>query len=279
MKPLNFQIFKLAPLIVLALGLNSCISVSDQQVKAGFTVSFVNNSQVAPVTIQIDNQTTGAEFYEWSFERGKPYDSKEKNPPPIFYPNEGTFKITLRAWNIDGVTEIKETIVQVSEPIVVDFSAAIVGSVFPPVEAKFTNLSKKGNQFLWTFEGGNPATSTDKEPSVFFEQGGEHKVSLKVGNGQISKQKDTVFVVMPNLLADFDFVPTNANMKAPLNVKIQNKTVGAGSYYWTTTGGDLSDNTAKEPTLDFRNAGTYTITLEALNDKKSRKVEKSITVQ
>jgi PKD repeat protein len=274
------QIFKLFIfVVVIGLGLNACINVSNEPLNVGFTANIIGGNTVPPASVQISNQTTGADFYEWSFPNGKPYSSKEKNPPAVLYENPGTYKITLTAWNIDDVKETKEVVIQVSEPIKVDFSGAIVGSIFPPVEAKFTNLSKGGNQFNWTFEGGNPATSTDQNPSVFFEQGGDHKVSLKVGNGLISKQKDSVFVVTPNLLADFDFVPDKANLTAPLTVKIKNKTVGASSYFWTVTGGDLMDNSTKEPTLYFKNAGTYTVTLEAFNDKKSRKIEKSITVQ
>lgn len=276
----NYQVLKpLLFIIGISTSLAGCIGVSDESLKVGFTATIVSTDATPPVNVRIDNQTTGADFYEWSFPNGKPSSSNEKNPPTIIYDNPGKHKITLTAWNIDAIKETKEVVVQVSEPIRVDFNGAIVGSIYPPVEAKFTNLSQGGTQFNWTFEGGSPAVSTEKDPSVFFEQGGDHKVSLKVSNGLAVKQKDFIFEVTPNLLADFDFIPNKTNMTAPLSVKIKNKTVGARNYYWITTGGDLSNNVAQEPTIDFRNAGTYTITLEAFNDKKSRKIEKTITVQ
>jgi PKD repeat protein len=276
---LHSKFFKLFLFFIVGIGLNACINVSGEQLRVGFMANIVGDNAVPPASVKIENQTTGADFYEWSFPNGKPNMSKEKTPPVVVYERAGTYKITLTAWNIDDVKESKEVIIQVSDPISVDFNGAIVGSIYPPVEAKFTNLSKGGNQYNWTFEGGSPTTSTDKNPSVLFEQGGEHKVSLKVGNGLISRQKDSVFVVTPNLLLAFDFVPDKANMKAPLSVKIKNTTVGASNYYWTVSGGDLSDKFAKEPTIDFQNAGTYTVTLNAINDKKSRTLEKTITVK
>ncbi len=276
---LHSKFFKLFLFFVVGISLNACINVSNEPLRVGFVANIVGGNAVPPASVKIENQTTGADFYEWSFPNGKPSGSAEKNPPAVVYERAGTYKITLTAWNIDDVKETKEALIQVSEPITVDFSGAIVGSIFPPVEAKFTNLSKGGNQYNWTFEGGSPTTSTDKDPSVLFEQGGEHKVSLKVGNGLIVRQKDSVIVVTPNLLLAFDFVPDKANMKAPLSVKIKNTTVGASNYFWTVSGGDLSDKFAKEPTIDFQNAGTYTVTLSAINEKKSRTLEKIIIVK
>ncbi len=275
----NSHSFKLFLFLIVGLSLNACINVSNEPLKVGFAANIIGGNAIPPASVKIENQTTGADFYEWSFPDGKPFYSNERNPPVVVYDRPGTYKMTLTAWNIDDAKETKEVIIQVSEPITVDFSGAIIGSVFPPVEAQFTNLSKGGNQYSWTFEGGSPITSTDKNPLVQFNQGGDHKVSLKVSNGLISKQKDSVFVVTPNLLLAFDFLPNKTSMKAPLSVQIKNMTVGASNYYWTVSGGDLSDKFAKEPTIDFQNAGTYTVTLNAINDKKSRALEKTITVQ
>ncbi len=276
----NYQVLKpLLFIIGISTSLAGCIGVSDEPLKVGFAATIVSTDATPPVNVRIDNQTTGADFYEWSFPNGKPSSSNEKNPPTIVYDNPGKYKITLTAWNIDAIKETKAVDIQVSEPIRVDFTGAIVGSIYPPVQAKFTNLSQGGTQFNWTFEGGSPAVSTDKDPSVFFEQGGDHKVSLKVSNGLAVKQKDFIFEVTPNLLADFDFIPNSTTTTAPVSIKIKNKTVGASNYYWTVSGGSLSDRFAKEPTIDFQNAGSYTVVLDAINDKKSRKAEKIITVQ
>ncbi|WP_158552459.1 PKD domain-containing protein [Spirosoma telluris] len=59
---------------------------------------------------------------------------------------------------------------------------------------------------------------------------------------------------------------------------ISNSTTSGTSFTWTT-GGTLSSSTAKEPTITFSKAGTYTINLTASNGKKTKSVEKSITVK
>ena len=47
----------------------------------------------------------------------------------------------------------------------------------------FTNLSTAEDSYLWTFEGGTPATSTDENPSVVYSTPGEYDVTLEVSLG------------------------------------------------------------------------------------------------
>jgi PKD repeat protein len=51
-------------------------------------------------------------------------------------------------------------------------------------DANFVDLTMGyPTQFMWTFEGGTPSTSTDKNPIVKYDQVGKYKVSLTVSNG------------------------------------------------------------------------------------------------
>jgi PKD repeat protein len=47
----------------------------------------------------------------------------------------------------------------------------------------FTNLSAAEESYLWTFEGGTPATSTDENPSVLYDTPGVYDVTLEVTLG------------------------------------------------------------------------------------------------
>jgi len=49
----------------------------------------------------------------------------------------------------------------------------------------FTDESSWASSWLWTFEGGSPATSTDQNPSVTYDVAGIYDVTLEVSNGQI----------------------------------------------------------------------------------------------
>ncbi|BDD12253.1 hypothetical protein FUAX_46850 (plasmid) [Fulvitalea axinellae] len=72
---------------------------------------------------------------------------------------------------------------------VADFKATNT-FVVSDVAVKFMNLSKNGvDESKWTFEGGNPATSTEWNPEVKFSGAGVFKVSLTVKN---SKGENTI---------------------------------------------------------------------------------------
>jgi len=47
----------------------------------------------------------------------------------------------------------------------------------------FTNLSTGEDAYDWTFEGGTPTTSSDENPSVFYDTPGSYDVTLEVSNG------------------------------------------------------------------------------------------------
>jgi len=47
---------------------------------------------------------------------------------------------------------------------------------------QFTNSSKGATSYIWTFEGGNPESSTEENPVVRFAHKGKYKVSLKAFN-------------------------------------------------------------------------------------------------
>lgn len=231
-----------------------------------------------PVSISVANRTSGAEVYHWTFEGGIPATSEAKNPPLIVYQQAGTYKITLQASNSDGRVDTKTQTIQIDASLTADFGMTTIDNAYPPLTLVLANKSVGGTTFAWTFDGGKPATSTDKDPKVIFEQPGTHTISLKVSNGRVTRQKDTTITVAPDLVPDFTYVPDNAELEAPLVVAVTNATTSATSYTWAS-GGTLSSPGAKEPTITFAKAGTYTISLTASNGKKTKTVDKTITVK
>ncbi|QHT65536.1 PKD domain-containing protein [Rhodocytophaga rosea] len=91
----------------------------------------------------------------------------------------------------------------------------------------FVDLSSNfPTQWLWTFEGGEPATSTTRNPSVVYNTPGKYRVSLKVTNnlGDSTRVRDAYIEVSSagicSDLSNFNGTPTL--LKAP----IQNITKG-----------------------------------------------------
>jgi hypothetical protein len=68
------------------------------------------------------------------------------------------------------------------------------------VQFRDKSIGVKPSSWLWEFEGGTPATSTERNPTVTYKKPGIYKVSLTIANSQISStETKTQFVeVTPN---------------------------------------------------------------------------------
>jgi len=87
----------------------------------------------------------------------------------------------------------------INTPPVADFSSPDT-IICPGVCANFTNLTiNLGQQWMWYFPGGTPATSTDLNPTVCYPNLGSYDVSLVVSNvnGTDSLFKGNYIVVQP----------------------------------------------------------------------------------
>lgn len=63
-----------------------------------------------------------------------------------------------------------------------DFTANITSGC-SPLTVQFNTTQAPGTSVSWVFEGGNPATSTDLNPTVVFANAGSFDVKLTAGNG------------------------------------------------------------------------------------------------
>lgn len=98
-------------------------------------------------------------------------------------------------------------------------------TVFVGTSVQFTNQTVYGNIYQWTFEGGEPATSTEKDPQVTYAELGEYQVSLKITNeyGENTNIQEAYIKVTDDAgWANFQFP----------NIHFTNKTInGNGSLY------------------------------------------------
>ena len=67
----------------------------------------------------------------------------------------------------------------------------------------YSMANHEGLSWNWTFEGGSPATSDKRNPSVFFESDGAHEVTMSITDAQGNIYKDTLSVQVQY------FKPTN----------------------------------------------------------------------
>lgn len=140
-------------------------------IKENGEVSFTDESTNSPTT------------REWIFEGGDPSSSTEKSPI-VIYNTPGEYQVTLTVTGEDNSdkatgTVTVEELVQVIPNFESDTTKVNVGE-----SIEFEDKSEGDpNSWDWVFEGGDPATSTEQNPTVTYAEEGSYEVSLTVSNG------------------------------------------------------------------------------------------------
>ena len=242
-------------------------------------------------TITFTNLSQNAGAYLWTFNGGNPITSSDENPS-VTYAEAGTYTVTLRAAAstvellTNAVTETKENYIIVTAPsgsdIDVDFEADQT-TVQVGTTVHFTShCSSNASAFSWTFDGGDPATSTNANPSVTYNTPGVYDVSLRAGSsnimiyvngvtetkrGYITVTEGPVEPPQPDeVVADF-VVP--ASLPAGQPVTMQNRSQNATSYFWSFEGATPATSTEENPTITYSRAGNFAITLFVTNGTNS----------
>lgn len=258
----------------------SCYKEEEIPVVIDFDYAITGGSYTVPVELTIANRTTGADFYTWTFDGAAPASSHEKQPGAVVYDRAGTYTIRLEAWN-DTRREVREITVLLDSAVTVAFATTIEVNDFAPATVVVHNTTRGASTYTWTFEGGEPATSTAADPgAVYFSSPGDHRIGLVVTNGRETFESSQVVNLKPRLAASFSIIPAfeDEDYEAPLTATLDNATVSALRYQWTSTGGTITDATAQQTDIHFDAPGDYTVTLHAENDKDAQDVVQTIHV-
>nr|WP_299172741.1 PKD domain-containing protein [uncultured Allomuricauda sp.] len=166
-------------------------------------------------------------------------------------------------------------------PVQADFSIAVENEDYSvPVRINITDLSQDADTYQWTFEGGSPPSSTDRNPgTIQYSNAGNYTIKLDVANRDGSTATKTFDVSLDSQIT-MDFEPMILeNNFPPVTVNLVNNTAGANSYSWTFEGGAPSTSQLFQPQdILFDEPGEYMIVLEASNGRESYQLEKVITV-
>jgi PKD repeat protein len=211
--------------------------------------------QLNGVDIVFTNNSTDADSYSWDF--GDNNSSTAENPSHT-YDALGTYTITLSSTNECGTTTTTDSVTISMDMPIASFSAENnIGC--SPLEVTFLNSSTNALTYEWTFEGGTPATSTEENPSVIFEEAGVYSVTLLVtnlaGSGALT-QMDLV-VVTPTPSSGFTYVVNGAT------VDFTNEAQDATEYLWLFGDGETSDQ--EHPTHTYTSGTSYPVSLIAIN--------------
>lgn len=265
--------------IISVLSLFGCAKEEAIPVIVDFDVEVFNDDFSIPVQVVFINKTEGGEDYEWTFEGGIPSRSVNRNPGVIQYGQKGAYTIELTATNEDGSRDTKTLEIQIDDPVIVDFEVTNLVDNFSPASYRFQNNSSGADTFLWTFEGGIPATSTEQNPGeIVFTESGDHTITLRVSNGRETYEQQKTITVAPFLVSDFDFEIAfdDDDFQIPARVHFKNRSVSATSYEWRYEGASSFMSTEENPEVIFVQEGVQTIRLTVSNGKETKTISKQI---
>jgi PKD repeat protein len=226
-------------------------------VEPGATAAFT--ASVSGTVVTFTNNSSNATSYLWDFGDG---NTSTETDPVHDYGQNGAFEVVLTAYGDCDTVTVTQTV----EPELI-LQAPEAGlsadntSGCAPFTVQFTDESTNSpSQWSWTFEGGDPATSTGQNPVVEYLSPGVFDVTLiatnTVGSDTISY---TAFITVdagPSAAFDFSVNGTTASFT--------NNSSNALSYFWDF--GDGSTSTTAAPSHDFATDGEYTVMLIATND-------------
>ncbi|MBR9923001.1 MAG: PKD domain-containing protein [Bacteroidetes bacterium] len=221
------------------------------------------------LSVDVTNNTTGATEYLWDF--GDGMGTSTNFEPGYTYTEDGTYTITLDATNDCGTVSMTETVTVVTAPQA-GFAANVTEGCVP-MTVQFTNQSTANAEtFEWSFPGGMPASSTDENPIVVYNNAGMFDVSLTVTN---AAGESTVQEVSYISVGDVPVVGFNNNINGA-DVDFENTSNGATSYVWEFGDGESSEEV--NPSYTYDEDGIYMVTLTATNDCGSVTTQQTIVI-
>ena len=184
--------------------------------------------------------------WSWTFQDGSPATSTAENPT-VQFTSAGTKDVTLTVTDDDGATAsiTKQVTVVANQAPTADFTW-LPASPETNQNVTFTDNSSDTDgtvvAWSWTFQDGNPATSTAQNPTVQFTSSGIKDVTLTVtdddgATGSVTYQitvQDPADTTPPEL----DVTHVKIKGTATDNVQVDDVTAtsGAGDVLGTTSG-------------------------------------------
>ncbi|WP_261788812.1 PKD domain-containing protein [Methanosarcina siciliae] len=138
-----------------------------------------------------------------------------------------------------------------------------------PLTVNFTDESTKDpTSWLWDFGDGDDTNATMQNPVHTYNTAGTYTVTLTAtniaGNGTASKTGYITVLEAVIPVANFSAEPTSGDV--PLTVNFTDESANnPTSWLWDFGDGDDTNATVQNPVHTYNAAGTYTVTLTAMN--------------
>jgi len=211
----------------------------------------------------------GATTYQWSFGDG---GGSQAANPAYRYAVPGVYEVSLIVSSDCGADTVRQNILA-GQPPVAGFRLDRANGCIPHT-VQFTNESTGSFEtYQWSFPGGTPATSTEADPVVTYDQAGDYDVELTI-TGALGESRVSQFqVIQVRNYPDADFLIESIEEST---VTFRNLSRGADSYQWDF--GDGATGTEAQPVHTYDSSGIYEVTLNALNGSCASAVNQTIAI-
>ena len=222
------------------------------------------------LSVDFTDTSTDADSYSWDFGNGT---TSTLPDPSVTYADPGDYLVTLTVTNSCGENTFSQQVSVVSAgqlPIPSFTANERVGCT--PFTVTFSDESlNEPTSWNWTFEGGTPATSTEQNPVVVYNEAGEYNVQLQAGNN-----------IGNNILVSNDYITVGEAPEAEFtyaqdayDYSFESQTPG-DSYLWDF--GDGTTATGASPAHTYATQGTFVVTLTVTNECGSDTTTEAVVV-
>lgn len=218
-------------------------------------------------TVDFTSKAKYAKSWIWNFGDGSS-GSNQQNPSHVFTP--GTYDVVLIVKNACGNDTLSQQ-VKIGSGLNAAFKADTLRGCAPFV-VQFTNNSSAATSYKWTFPGGIPSTSTDKNPVVRYDTAGKYDVELVAGNGNEEKSdvKREYIEVIETPVAGFE------KSIAGYKVFYSNQSKHGKTYHWDF--GDNMTSNESSPEHSYASEGDYNVRLIVSNECGNDTIDQLVAV-
>ncbi|MBR3798822.1 MAG: PKD domain-containing protein [Bacteroidales bacterium] len=257
-------------------------------------------------SITFTNASTNAHHIVWTFTGGD-IETSTENVVTVTYAEVGSFSTTLTAYNADESESSTKTVTigvtpQPQNEVVANFTTnpeatQLLGGSAIYITAgetiTYTNTSENATSIAWTFEGGNPATSTENTITITYATPGNYTTTLTAYGENNTESTKTVGVNVSEpqpqdeVVADFTTDPEAIDGTIIIGegetITFTNTSTNAHHIVWTFPEGNpesSNENVVTVEYLDLNHTADYTTTatLTAYNEDESESDTKTIPI-
>lgn len=195
----------------------------------------------------------------------------------------GTYRVYVKAFNSAGASpasNIASVTIAAAAPALTAAFTWAPGNPTTNDTVTFNDQSTGGvSSWYWTF--GDGSFATQQNPTKRFSSPGNYSITLAVTRGSETKYlTKTISVsapapIVPQVGAAFDV--STASTSTGTNVSFTDRSSGAPTR-WNWSFGDGATSTAQNPVHAWAAAGTYTVSLTAMNAQTSSTASKVVTI-